>query len=111
MTSAPHPALEFDQHQFIGAIDQGEIAHRAISVTAVVKGQVVPGSTETTDLRVAADHHVKGCTDPSDPSPQIRPTGVHVQVLITVRWIRFWTLTRGRQYWVAQEVEEGETAL
>ena len=94
MPSATHPSFEFDQHQFIGAIDQREISDGAVSIAAVVESQVIPGATQTTDLRITADDNIERSTDPGDLAPQIRPAGVHIQFLITVRWFRFWTLRR-----------------
>jgi hypothetical protein len=60
VAGSPHPALELHQHQFVGAVDQGEILDGAIALAAVMKGEMETLATETTDFGIAANHDIQG---------------------------------------------------
>ena len=66
VASAPHPAFELDQYQLIRAVDQTEIANRAISITTVMKSELVIRSTQATNLRITAYHNIQRGSNPCD---------------------------------------------
>jgi len=57
-----HPALEFNQHQLIGAINEGDVCHRAVSVATMVKGDPKVFAAEAADLWITAHHNPEGGT-------------------------------------------------
>lgn len=66
-----HPALEFDQHQFIGAIHQAEARHGAIPLAAVVEGEMKILAAEATHLGITAHDHIQGGPKAIHPSSQL----------------------------------------
>jgi hypothetical protein len=40
VAGAAHPAFEFNQHQFVGAINQGKVTYGAIAMAAMVEREV-----------------------------------------------------------------------
>lgn len=68
-----HPALELQQHQFVGAVDQGEGIDGAIAMAAVMEGEMEAIPAEPADLGIAANDHIKGGTEAGDPATQFRP--------------------------------------
>ena len=69
MAGTPHPALEFHQHQLVGAIDQGQLVHGAVPLAAMVQGEVELLPAQAADLRIAAHHHIEGGAEPGHPAP------------------------------------------
>jgi len=68
---ATHPTFKFDHHKLVWAIDQAQITNSAVAVTAVMQGEVITGTTQSTDLWIAPHHHIKRGPDPSDTTSEI----------------------------------------
>ena len=73
VTSTAHPALEFHQHQLVGAVDQREICHGAIPLAAVMQGEAEVVAAEPANLRITAHDDIEAGPKPSNPNSQFRP--------------------------------------
>jgi hypothetical protein len=60
ISSTSHPTLEFQQHKFVGAFNQGQVVDRAVTMPAMVKSEMEVLTAQSADLRVAAHHHIQG---------------------------------------------------
>ena len=80
MAGPAHPALEFHQHQLIGAIDQRQVIDGAVPLTTVMQGEMEAIAAEAADLGIAANNHIKGGTQPGHAATQFRPAHHHGDV-------------------------------
>jgi hypothetical protein len=71
VSGTSHPALKFCEHEFVGTVDQGEIANSAIPITTVVKSDVISRTTETANFRIAPDDDIKRSSNACNPTTEI----------------------------------------
>ena len=73
MAGAAHPALELNQDQFVGAINQGEVTHGAIAMAAMVEREAKGVTAQAADFWITADHHIEGGPETGDAAATFGP--------------------------------------
>jgi hypothetical protein len=73
VTGATHPALELNQHQFVGAIHQREVTNGAIAVAAMVQGEAKGVTAQAANFWITAHQHIEGSAKAGDTSATFRP--------------------------------------
>jgi hypothetical protein len=71
VAGSPHPALELDQHQFVGAVDQGEILDGAITLAAMMQREMETLAAQPTHFGIAANHDIQGGSQTGHAASQL----------------------------------------